>query len=153
MLQHGYRDGQLVDMTREPNADQGAGFWRRYGLAVYWLVFALYASDAARYSGYVAHRRTASYPWAGLVATWVDLALEIAFLGWILRPRTFDQSWGRLAAALGVYAVLAVLSAGTFVTDLPGYSYVPGQFHMLTFVGLFVFALVTAACSSRTEPV
>lgn len=142
-----------VDMFREPNGDPGTGFWRRYGLAVYWLLFALYTSEAARYSGYVTHRQTAPYPWAGLVATWVKLALEVAFLRWILRPRTFDRSWGRLAAALGVYAVLAVLSAGTFVNDLPGYYYVPGQFHMLTFVGLFVFTLVTAARSSRTEPV
>ena len=140
-----------VDMTRDPHSDQDVGFWRRYGLAVYWLLFALYTSDAARYSGYVAHRQTASYPWTGLVATWVELAFEVALLRWILRPRTFDRSWGRLAAALAVYAVLAELSAGTFVTDLPGYYYVPGQFHMLTFVGLFILMLVTAARSSRAD--
>jgi O-antigen ligase len=141
-----------VDRTLEPDADGGGGFWRRYGLAVYWLLFALYSADAARYSGLVAHRQSASYPWVGLVATWVDLALEVMLLRWILRPRTFERSWGRLVVALAVYAVLAVLSAGTFVTDMPGYYYVPGQFHVVTFVGLFVVALVMAARSSRAEP-
>jgi hypothetical protein len=140
-----------VDMGREAEARQRPGFWRRYGLAVYWLAFALYAGDAARYSGFVVHRPVAEYPWVGLVGTWVNLALEVALLRWLLRPLTFARSWGRLAAALGVYAVLGVLSAVTFATDLPGYCYVPGQFHMVTFVGLFVFTLATAAGSSRTE--
>jgi hypothetical protein len=141
-----------VDTGREAEAGQRPGFWRRYGLVVYWLVFALYAADAARYSGFVVHRQMAAYPWVGLVGTWVNLALEVALLRWLLRPLTFARSWGRLAAALGVYAVLGVLSAVTFATDMPGYFYVPGQFHMVTFVGLFVFALAAAAGSSRTEP-
>ena len=130
------------------DADPHVGFWRRYGLGVYWLLFALHAADAARYSGFLEHRPTASYPWGGLAETWVKLAFEVALLQWILRPRTFQRSWGRVTAALGVYAVLGVLSAETFTIDMPGYYYVPGQFHMATFVGLFVFALVTAARSS-----
>jgi hypothetical protein len=87
---------------------------------VYWLAFALYAADAARYSGFVVHRQMAAYSWVGLVGTWVNLALEVALLRSLLRPVTFARSWGRLAAALGVYAVLGVLSAVTFATDMPG---------------------------------
>ena len=98
--------------------------------------------------GLVVHRDAARYPWLGVVATWIELALEVALLGWILRPRTYHRSWGRLAAALAVYAVLAVQSVITSMTDLPGYSYVPGQFHMLTFVVLTVFMLTSAARAS-----
>jgi len=139
-------------MGRDAEAGQPPGFWRRYFLAVYGLAFALYAADAARYSGFFVHRPMGTYPWVGLVGTWVNLALEVALLRSLLGPLTFAQSWGRLAAALGVYAVLGVLSAVTFRPDMPGYYYVPGQFHMVTFVGLFVFTLATAAGSSRTEP-
>lgn len=137
-----------VDTTHEPFAKQPAGFWRRYGLGVYWLIFAIYTLQAARDPGLVVHRDAARYPWLGVVATWIELALEVALLGWILRPRTYHRSWGRLAAALAVYAVLAVQSVITSMTDLPGYSYVPGQFHMLTFVVLTVFMLTSAARTS-----
>jgi hypothetical protein len=141
----------LVGPARERDLDQRARFWRRYGLAVYWLPFALYTVHAAHEPGLVVHRATAPYSWVGLIATWVNLALEVAFLGWILKPRTFHRSWGRLAAALAVYAVLAELSVLTFTTDMPGYYYVPFYFHMVTFVGLFVLTLVTAVQSRRGE--
>ena len=151
MLQHSGRYNRLRRYGRDAAAGKRPGFWRRYGLAVYGLVFACYAADAARYSGFLAHRPVATYPWAGLVGTWANLALELALLRSLLSPLTCPQSWGRLAAALGVYAILGVASAVTFTPDMPGYYYVPGQFHMVTFVGLFVFALAAAARSSRTE--
>src|SRR4051812_33087229 len=107
MLRRSHRMDTPVDATREPDTDHGVGFWRRYGLAAYWLLFALYSTNAARYSGFDAPRPAAPYPWVGLVATWVDLALEVALLRWILRPRTFDRSLERLATALATYGVLA----------------------------------------------
>jgi hypothetical protein len=142
----------LVDTNRESDGGQRTGFWRQYGLVAYWLLFAVFTIDAGRYSGIVYDPRRAPYPWAGVVTTWVDLALEVALLGRILRPRTFQRSWGRLTGALAVYAILGVSNGVTLVTDLPAYSYVPSQFHMVTFVGLFIVALVMAARSPRTEP-
>jgi polyferredoxin len=83
-----------VDANRESDCGQRTGFWRRYGLVAYWLLFAVFT----------------------------------------------------------VYAILGVSNGVTLVTDLPAYSDVPSQFHMVTFVGLFIVALVMAARSPRTEP-
>jgi hypothetical protein len=55
---------------------------------------------------------------------------------------TFHRSWGRVALAVLYSAVLFIAGAATFVTDQPGYYYVPAYFAAATFLGLIVFAIL-----------
>jgi len=115
---------------------------RRYFLVVYWLVFATWAVNWGKYPGLVVSPELAPYPWKAVGVTCGVLAVEVAILYAILRPVTFDRSWGRLGFALLYGACLLVFSAFTFVTDMPGYYYVPAYFSAVTVLALVVLALL-----------
>ena len=115
---------------------------RRYSLAVYWLAFAALTVDWGQHPGFVAHPELAPYPWNGVAVTLGVLAVEVAILYAILRPVTFHRSWGRLGFALLYAGILLVVSAFTFVTDLPGYYYAPAIFSAATMLGLILLTLV-----------
>ena len=105
----------MITSTPKASRDQTdlrRGFCRTYALPLYWLVFALFTTVAARDPGFVPHREHAPYPWVGLTVTCALLALETGILGWILRPRSFDRSWGRLGAALALYLGFAAVTCG-----------------------------------------
>ena len=115
---------------------------RRYFLVAYWLVFAIWAVNWGKYPGFVVNPELAPYPWKAVGVTCGVLAVEVAILYAILRPVTFNRSWGRLGFALLYSACLLVFSAFTFVTDMPGYYYVPAYFSAVTMLALLVFALL-----------
>ena len=126
------------------SATTGAQVVRQYGLLVYWLAFAAYTLVAARHPGLVAPDVQVPYPWDGVLMTWAVLGIATGGLHAILRPRTFRRSWGRLAGAFGYALGLTVLAVVTFVTDMPGFVYVPAYFAVLTLLGLGVLAIVVA---------
>lgn len=135
----------FVETGGSTRANHRAVVWHRYGLLAYWLLFAVRTLDWARNPGFVADPANAPYPWAGVVATWDLLALEVSLVGWFLGPRPIHRPRrGRLGAALVLYAGLTAFSVVTFATDMAGYYYVPGQFHLVTLVGLLILALVRA---------
>ena len=109
---------------------------------IYWLVFAVLAVNWGQYPGLIAGTELPPYPWKGVVITCGVLAVETAILYAILRPVTFHRSWWRLGFALLYGGLLLVVSAFTFVTDMPGYYYVPAYFSAATMLALFMFALV-----------
>jgi hypothetical protein len=115
---------------------------RRYFLVVYWLLFAAMAADWGQYPGLVLNRELVPYPWKGVGIMWALLGVEVAVLYAILRPVTFRRSWGRLALALLYAGLLVAYGVVTFVTDMPGYYYVPTYFAMATMLGLLVFAFL-----------
>ena len=115
---------------------------RRYFLAAYWLLFAVWTTFLGQFPGYVEHPELEPYPWIAVSLTSTLLAVEVTILYWILRPVTFHRSWGRLAFALLYVGSLFVFSAITFVTDMPGYYYVPADFATATLLGLIVFGFV-----------
>jgi hypothetical protein len=115
---------------------------RRYFLAAYWLLFAAFTLYLGQFPGYVQHPELEPYPWVGVLVTWIVLAAEVAILYWILRPVTFSRSWGRLGFALLYVGALFVFGAVTFVTDMPGYHYVPAYFSAATLLGLLIFGLL-----------
>ena len=132
-----------------PPTSPAASLIRRYGLTFYWLAFAGYTLEAARHPGLVALDAQVPYSWDGVVATWAVLGVATVILHAILRPRTFRRSWGRLAGALGYALVLTALALVTFVTDMPGYVYVPAYFAAVTLLGLVLLALVLALARRR----
>ena len=119
--------------------------WGRYFLTLYWLFFAALAVYLGQYPGYVLHPELAPYPWEGVLITCIALAIAVAILYAILRPGTFDRSWGRLAIALFYAGLLLLFGAVTFVTDMPGYYYVPAYFAAMTTLILLVRAFVMGA--------
>jgi hypothetical protein len=126
---------------------------RRYGLVLYWLAFAVYTLDAARNPGLLLPGAPAPYPWRGVLATWLALAVLTGGLHAILRPRTFHRSWARLAWALAYSIVLLAASFVTFVTDLPGFFYVPGMFALITPLALLLLSATLAFRPRQGEAV
>jgi hypothetical protein len=118
-----------------------AALVRRYFLLVYWLCFALLVVDWAQYPGYVSNPELRPYPWKAVALTCTLLAVAVAILYTILRPVTFHRSWGRLGSALLYAAAMFVAGAATFVTDQPGYYYVPAYFAAATLLGLTLLAV------------
>jgi len=114
---------------------------RRYFLAIYWLAFAILAVDWGQYPGFILDPVMQPYPWREVGVTWGVLAVQVAILYAILRPVTFQRSWGRLGFALLYGVVLLAISAFTFGTDRPGYYYVPACFSAVTMLALVVIAL------------
>jgi hypothetical protein len=118
---------------------------RRNGLVAYWLLFAVYTLYAAKHPGLVSDSAAVPYPWRGVVTTWIILAVATGILYAILRPPTFRGQGARLGLALLYSLVLILLAFVTFVTDMPGYVYVPGFFALSTFAALLLLAVGTAA--------
>jgi hypothetical protein len=115
---------------------------RRYFLVAYWLVFAIWTVNWGKYPGLVLNPELTPYPWKAVGVTCGVLAIEVAILYAILRPVTFDRSWGRLGFALLFGACLLAFSALTFFTDMPGYYYVPAYFSVITMLALLLFTLL-----------
>jgi hypothetical protein len=129
---------------------------RRYFLGAYWLVFVGLAVDWGQYPGYVLNPEQQPYPWKAVALICGLVAVAIAILYAILRPVTFHRSWGRLGFALLYAGALFVVGAATFVTDQPGYYYVPAFFSAATLLGLVAFAVLLGASTlcqrARHEP-
>jgi len=124
---------------------RAASYFRRYALIAYWLAFALYTLYMAQFPGLVYPPRPFEYPFRAVMMVWVLLAALIGILYLIIRPSTYQQSWGRLFAALVYSAVLLVLGVLSVVTDMPGYYYVFAVFTVVTMVVVVVFAIYQAA--------
>jgi hypothetical protein len=133
-----------MESARRAGDMWGARFGVRLALLLYWLLFAKCAMDRAHNPGLVLDRENVPYPWRGVFTTVDILALEVLFLGWIFMPRAHGRFWARLCAGVAVFAVLTAFSVVTYGTDHPGHSYVPGYFHVLTFMGLLAVAAFVA---------
>ena len=101
--------------SSEPSASRLAHQARRYGLVLYWLVFAMYTLYAARNPGFVAPGTRVPYPWGGVLVTWAVLGVLTGILYAILRPRTFRRDWGRstFGSPSTTYTVLPAATAST----------------------------------------
>ena len=117
---------------------------RRYCLLFYWLVFAVFTMYEAQYPGLMLHPEEWRYPWGAVVVVWALLAILVGILYAILRPVSFNRSWGRLLAALAYSAILLLLGYFSVVTDMPGYYYVFAQFSIVTMAGMLIFAVFRA---------
>src|SRR5262245_28213554 len=117
---------------------------RRYCLLFYWLVFAVFTLYEAQFPGLMLHPEEWRYPWGAVVVVWALLAILVGILYAILRPVSFNRSWGRLLGALTYSAILLVLGYFSVVTDMPGYYYVFAQFSIVTMAGMLMFAVFQA---------
>ena len=79
-----------------------------------------------------------------VVVVWALLAILVGILYAILRPISFNRSWGRLLGALAYSAILFLLGYFSVVTDMPGYYYVFAQFSIVTMASMLVFAVFQA---------
>jgi hypothetical protein len=122
---------------------------RRYGLAFYWFIFALFTLSAARGRPLMLHPEEWRYPWGAVVVVWAFLALLVGALHVILRPASYRNSWGRLLVAVAYSAVLIALGIASLGTDLPGYAYVPALFAVVTMSLMVVLVLVEASVALR----
>jgi hypothetical protein len=97
--------------------------------------FALLTLRAGKEPGLGEHSDEVPYPWRAVVFVCLLLSAEVAVLHWIVRSGA-EQSWRRLGRAAALFAALGLFSLLTFATDMPGYYYVPQNFHILTFLVL-----------------
>lgn len=104
--------------------DRIRSFLTRYWLLLLWLGFAPITAEAARHPGFVPHPETVPYPWRAALETWGILGIESAAFYLILRLRR------GIPIAFGIALLLLIASVLTMVTDMPGYSYVPAQYHL-----------------------
>lgn len=115
---------------------------RRYVWFGYWAVFAGFTVYAAQFPGYVPRPEEVPYPWIAVFFVWIVLAVLLGILYAIVRPTTFQYQWGRIVGALAYVAVLFGAGLATFVTDMPGYYYVPAVFSFVTMLAVLALALV-----------
>jgi hypothetical protein len=123
-----------------------ATFIGRYGLPLLWLGFAPIIAIAARHPGLVPNPETAPYPWRAALLTWGLLGLESAVLFWLVR------SLRRLPVAFGLALLLLVGSLVATPTDMPGYEYVPGRYHLVLVVSLGLAWATHAVSRRRNKP-
>ena len=116
---------------------------KKYWLVLLWLAFGPITADAARNPGFVLDPDAVPYPWLAALFTWARLGVECAVFFLILR------SGRRLPWAVALAAILFFLSIMLWVTDMPGYHYVPAQFH---FVLLLLLGLVWVAKALKPMP-
>lgn len=84
------------------------------------------------------------YPLSGVVATSAALALELAVIYAVLRPATYDKSWGRALGAVFVAAIAFLLSLVFLMHGAPYW----GAYCLVLFcltAGLVVLFLTSAA--------
>ena len=129
---------------------RAARWARRYGWVAYWLAFAAWTLNEARYPGFVPNPETVPYPWAAALFTCTLLFAQTAALNSLLRPLHATGSWRRVAAASGLALLFAAVSLVTMWTDMPGYYYAPRLFAL---VNVLVVPLVGAVLAFRpTRP-
>jgi len=127
------------------------GFYvRRYFLAFYWLLWALYTFDQGQIPGFwelfeYQGLAVRPYPWAVVREIWLILAISLAILYAILRPVTFDWSWRRLAVAIPYTLLIGFLAIGSgLISDMGGEAYVLPKFGVVTMIGVVGFAVILA---------
>ena len=113
----------------------------KIGFMVYWLLFAMLTVYLGQFPGYVQHPETAPYPWLAVILVCLFLAILLAAFYFLLLPPLFRFSWWRLPASLALGAALLAASLFTFVTDMPGYYYVPHYFSFFTVLFLLVVSV------------
>lgn len=118
---------------------------RRYGLAVYWALFAAYTMYMAREPGLMVHPERWTYPWESALAVSAVLAVLVTILHAILRPVSYRRSWGRLFCALIYSVALVGLGLATIATDMPGHAYVPAIFSLATLALVVILGVVQIA--------
>ena len=121
-----------------------ASLLKQFWLVLYWLAFACLAAEWAQSPGLILHSLPMPpYPWAGVVVTWVILAIEVWIFHVIFyRPAGKTRPlWTRLRNALLYAFGLCVFAFLTTVTDMPGYFYVNGYFALISFASLCIGAL------------
>jgi hypothetical protein len=79
------------------------------------------------------------YPWGAAIVVWILVGVFISILYLILRPVTYNFSWGRLVSALTYSALLLMAGLASVGTDLPGYYYVPAQFAIINMALILLF--------------
>ena len=115
---------------------------RKYSLFVYWLLFVALTFYYAQFPGLIAEPEKWKYPWFEASIVCILLAILVSILQFILRPASYNYSWGRLFGAIVYSAIILALGAASVVTDLPGYYYVPALFSVVTMGGILLFAVI-----------
>jgi hypothetical protein len=120
-----------------------------FAVVALWAICAAITLPAARNPGFVPHPEAVPYPWRDVVLTWIILALEAMVLRAILHPAGPGRRWIRVLASLAGLGILLLGILQLGLTDLPGYSYVPGLFAVLGSLLVILFGLVQGVMRLR----
>jgi hypothetical protein len=96
-------------------------------------------------------RRGVSYePWTDVLLVAVAVGVIVTVFYGILRPGTFDRSWGRLATAI-LFALAMSLLFSPLQLHMSGGFYVVGVFSAFSACLLLLFSLVLAGVSIKDQ--
>jgi hypothetical protein len=117
----------------------------RYAWVLYWLGFSALAVRGGFSRGLVRHRELAPYPWVGVAWTSALLGVLTFTLHRILKLGSWQPSWFRWAASVGLALAFAAWEFEWTATDMPGYMYVPRFFATVTLLLLLASGTIGVA--------
>ena len=99
---------------------------RRFGLFLYWLIFAVYAAS-------VPNQEEAGHQWGSVFIVWIALALAVFQLHRIIDPKNYSASSPRFGKAFGFSLLLFPIFFVMFeARGLPSVMDVPMTFAIVT---------------------
>ena len=122
-------------------------FVRRYGLIVFWGLSVFLIAMGARSSGH-AFGSPWSYPIVAVIVLIVISAGETGILHLLLRPTSYERSWGRAFVALLIFRFWAVFLA-IVVADQPGFLIAHVSWLHIVCAALIFLFFVSAIASIR----
>ena len=116
---------------------------RRFGLPLYWLVFAAYAAREGQYPRPLPYDDEIGYQWGAAFGVWITLAVAVLILHRIIDPKKYSTASPRFGKAFGFSLLLFPIFYVMFVArNLPPVLDVPMSFAAVTAVLTLVCAAI-----------
>ena len=116
---------------------------RRFGLILYWLIFAVYAAQEARYAAPVRNQVEVGYQWGSVIVVWIALAIAVFQLHRIIDPKNYSPSSPRFGKAFGFSLLLIPVFFVLFeARGLPPVMDIPMVFAIVTAIVALICAAV-----------
>ncbi len=125
---------------------------RRYGLFLYWLIFAFYCALLGKIPGYGVNPAHGQFFWGAVIEVWIVLAIAVLILHAIIAPQNYSTSSPRFGIAFGFSVLLVIIFSIQFgYVDLAPVRYVPIGFAHVTAILTLVCAIAETTVIVRRK--